>query len=116
MSVTSERTAKVLELVVFNLNDGVTQEQFAATLEPVSRWIAEQPGFISRELSYDAQSDRWVDVIWWESMEQAGAAAQLAMSSDHCAPMFAMLDMESAAMLHGELVHSFSRLAQAAAA
>lgn len=92
---------KVLELVVFTLNEGVSREQFLGTNDAVSSWISEQPGFISRELSYDADGDRWIDVIWWETMENAGVAAQLAMTSESCAPMFALIDMDSTLMLHG---------------
>jgi hypothetical protein len=94
--------SKVLELVVFELNDGVSREQFLGTNDAVSAWIAKQPGFISRELSHDAEGDRWIDLIWWESLEHAGAAAELAMSSESCTPMFALIDMESMLMLHGE--------------
>ncbi len=95
---------KVLELVVFKLNEGVSREQFLATNDAVSAWIRTQPGFISRELSYDAEGDRWIDVVWWESLEQAQAAAEEAMTSEDCAPMFALIDMESTLMVHGELV------------
>jgi hypothetical protein len=97
-----EARGKVLELVVYKLNDGVSREQFVATNGAVSAWIGEQPGFISRELAYDAEGDRWVDVIWWETMANAGAAAELSTSSESCAPMFALIDMESALILHGE--------------
>ena len=93
---------KVLELVVFKLNEGVSREQFLATNDAVSAWIGKQPGFISRELSYDAEGDRWIDVLWWESMDTARAAAELAMTSDSCTPMLGLIDMESTLMLHGE--------------
>ena len=92
---------KVLELVVFKLGDGVSRERFLRTVDEVSRWIARRPGFISRELVYDGDGDRWIDVVWWKSMAEAQAAAELAMSSDSCAPMFALIDMESTLMLHG---------------
>ncbi len=92
---------KVLELVVFKLGEGVTREQFLATNDGVSAWIREQPGFLSRDLVHDAGGDRWVDVVWWETMEQAHAAAELSMTSDSCRPMFAQIDMQSALMLHG---------------
>ena len=98
-----EAGGKVLELVVFKLNGGVSHEQFLATNDAVSAWISKQPGFVSRELSYDADGDRWIDVIWWETMQSAGAAAELALTSDSCAPMFALIDMESTLMLHGTL-------------
>ena len=97
---------KVLELVVFKLDDGVSREQFLRTNDGVSAWIAKQPGFISRELSYDAEGDRWVDVLWWESLAEAHAAAEKAMTSESCTPMFALIDMESTLMLHGETAGS----------
>ena len=96
-----EAPAKVLELVVFKLNEGVSRDEFLATNDAVSTWISRQPGFISRELSHDAEGDRWIDVIWWETLENAGAAAELAMTSESCAPMFAQIDMSSMLMLHG---------------
>jgi Antibiotic biosynthesis monooxygenase len=93
---------RVLELVVFKLDEGVSRERFLATNDAVSSWIREQPGFISHELSHDAEGDRWIEVAWWKTMEEAHAAAERAMSSESCAPMFGLIDMESALMLHGE--------------
>jgi hypothetical protein len=95
-----ERAGKVLELVVFKLKEGVTREQFVGTDEAVSRWIREQPGFVSHELLHDADGDRWIELAWWETMEEAHAAAEKAMISETCAPMFAMIDEESSEMLH----------------
>jgi hypothetical protein len=92
---------RVLELVVYQLHEGVSREQFLGTNDAVSGWIREQPGLISRELVYDAEGDRWVDVIWWETLEQAQAASERSITSESCAPMFALIDMESALMLHG---------------
>jgi antibiotic biosynthesis monooxygenase (ABM) superfamily enzyme len=91
---------KVLELVVYKLRGGVSREQFLGTNDAASRWIREQPGFISRELVYDADGDRWVDVIWWETLDQARAASERSMTSESCSPMFTLIDMESALMLH----------------
>jgi hypothetical protein len=93
---------KVLELVVFKLKDGVTSEQLLATNDAVSIWAQRQRGFISRELSHDVEGGRWIDIVWWQSIEAAQAAAEAAMSSASCAPMFALIDMESALMLHAE--------------
>ena len=93
---------KVLELVVFKLKEGVAREELLATVDPVSAWAAEQPGFVSRELVHDAEGDRWIDLVWWRTMADAKAAAELAMGSESCAPMFALIDMESTLMVHGE--------------
>lgn len=92
---------KVLELVVFKLHEGVTREQLLATDGAVSAWISKQPGFISHELLYEAEGDRWIEVAWWQTMEEAHTAAELSRTSESCAPMFALIDLESALMLHG---------------
>jgi antibiotic biosynthesis monooxygenase (ABM) superfamily enzyme len=92
---------RVLELVVYKLNEGVSREQFLGTNGAVSTWISKQPGFISRDLVYDSDGDRWVDVIWWETMEQAHAASEKSMTSESCLPMFAQIDEQSMLMLHG---------------
>jgi hypothetical protein len=94
---------KVLELVVFKLKDGTTRERFLGSVDAVSAWAQAQPGFLSRELSYDAEGDRWIEVVWWKTMDDAKAAAEVAMSSESCAPMFALIDEESTQMVHGEL-------------
>jgi hypothetical protein len=95
-------SGKVLELVVFKLREGVTREQLLGTTDAVSAWAAEQPGFISRELSHDAEGDRWIDIVWWRTLEDAHAAAERALTSETCAPMFALIDQESTLMIHGE--------------
>jgi hypothetical protein len=92
---------KVLELVVYRLNEGVSREQFLGANVAVSSWLREQHGFISRELVHDAEGDRWVDIVWWESMEQAHAAGESSRSSESCAPMFGLIDTDSTLMLHG---------------
>jgi hypothetical protein len=98
----TQQGQKALELVVFKLGEGVSREQFLGTVDAVSAWAGEQPGFISRELSYDAEGDRWIEVVWWKTMADAHAAAELAMTSDSCAPMFALIDEKSTLMAHGE--------------
>ena len=95
------RAGKVLELVIYKLSEGVSGEQFLGTNRAVSTWISTQPGFISRDLVHDSDGDRWVDVVWWETMAQAQAASEASMTSESCQPMFALIHMESALMLHG---------------
>jgi hypothetical protein len=92
---------KALELVVYKLNEGVSREQSLATNGAVSTWISKQPGFISRDLVHDAEGDRWVDVIWWETMEQARAVSEASMTSESGLPMFAEIDEQSMRMIHG---------------
>lgn len=97
-----EGPGQVLELVVFKLKEGVTRDQFLGTDEAVSNWIGEQPGFVSHELLYDRDGERWVELAWWRTMDEAHAAAARAVTSETCAPMFALIDEKSSLMLHAE--------------
>jgi hypothetical protein len=100
--VTEERQPdRVLELVVFTLKDGVTREQLLNTVDAASAWARSQPGFISRDLSHNAEQDKWIEVVYWASLPDAEAAAKASEGSEQCAPMFALIDMESALFLHG---------------
>ncbi len=102
MIVTEERQPdRMLELVVFTLKYGVTREQLLGTVDAVSAWARSQPGFISRDLSHNAEQDKWIEVVYWASLHDAEAAAKASEGSARCAPMFALIDMESALFLHG---------------
>jgi hypothetical protein len=92
---------RVLELVVFRLKSGVSREQLLGTVDAVSEWAKQQPGFISRELSYAEAQDKWIEVVWWKSLHDAEAAAEAAMSSESCTPMFALIDDQQMLFLHG---------------
>jgi hypothetical protein len=94
----------VVEIAIFKAKEGVTREQLLATVDAVSEWARSRPGFVSRDLTYSAEGDNWIDVIWWESLEAATTAAEASMTSESCAPMFAAIDLEGTQMLHAERV------------
>lgn len=94
----------VVELAIFKLKEGVSREQLLATVDAVSEWARAQPGFVSRDLTYSAEGDTWIDVVWWDSADAAHAAADAAMTSESCAPMFGLIDLEGTQMIHGERV------------
>ena len=92
----------VVEVVVFSLTEGAGAEQLLATNQAVEEWAKAQPGFVSKELFHVADQDRWIDIVRWSSLDAAHAAAEAAMASESCRPMFSLIDMESTVMLHGE--------------
>ena len=91
----------VLELVIFKIKPGVTRERLLETAEAVTRWARAQPGFVSRELSYAKEGDRWIEVVYWAGLGDAQAATKAAETSEQCAPMFALIEMESMDFMHG---------------
>ena len=91
--------SKVLELVLFELKPEVEEDVFLNHSLAVSSWAETQPGFLSRDLT-KAEDGRWVDVVWWRSMADAKQAAEAAMSSDACSPMFSAIAEKSVQMIH----------------
>ncbi len=98
--MTNATTQTVLELVVFELKEGVSRDQFLGTVDAVSEWARRQPGFVSRELSYAEELGKYVEVVYWDSMEHAQAADAASRSSEACSPMFSLIEEESALFAH----------------
>ncbi len=111
-SSAQQSTPAIIELVVFKLVEGATTAQLTDASSGVSEWVSAQPGFISRELFYSKESAQWVDLVRWESLEAATAASEDAMSSEQCAPMFGLIDMNETMMLHADPVIDLLRPAQ----
>lgn len=91
---------QVLEIVIYRLNDGVTDSAFLQAGETMEQNFArKQQGFISRIFGKSNESE-WVDVNTWQTMNDALKASEAAMKSPVCAPMFGMLDERSVKMHH----------------
>jgi hypothetical protein len=98
--VTTDQLQPVIECVVFSPTDGVDRDVFLAAAAGINGWARSQEGFVSREL-FEVGDGRWIDMVRWATMDDALAAAEIAMTSDVCAGFFGLIDMDSAVMLHG---------------
>lgn len=96
------KTTEVLDLVIFTLKGDATREQFLGTVDAVSQWARSQPGFVSRDLSYNADQGKWIEMVRWVSVSDADTAAQVEMTAEECLPMFALIDTESMLYLRGD--------------
>ena len=92
--------AAVFEIVVFKLREDATHEQLLEASGPVSDWVKQKPGFIERKLLRATEKNTYVEIVRWESLEQAHEAAGEAESSPQCAPMFALVDGADMTFLH----------------
>lgn len=97
----THNTGPVLELVIFKLSEDAERAAFLQASDGMSSWARKQPGFISRTLSHDPETDTYFDVVYWRSMQDAQAAIPEAERSDECAPAFSMIDRTSVQMYHG---------------
>lgn len=89
------------ELVIFQLNDGVTKEEALKAAETVNEFVKEQEGFISRSLAI-SEEGVWMDFVKWENLTDAKAASEKAMTSPKCTDFFSMIDESTTKFMHLE--------------
>ncbi len=88
-----------IELVRYQLKDGVSATELQATHEGINTFLKQQPGFIYRSNSQDAEGTLY-DIVYWQSMEQAQAAGEAFMNSSACAALMTITDESSVNMTH----------------
>lgn len=96
----------ILELVTFRIHDGVGERQFDEAVRSVGNFLAEQPGFLSRQvLTVDTDGSR-VDLVWWKDLADALAAAESIRTDPRAAAFMACLDPDSVRVSHARLTHA----------
>lgn len=94
----------IVECVTFNTLPEVTQEQLIATDAGVQEFVSEQPGFLYRSLTYNENSKKWMDIVYWQTQANAEAAFDLFAETASCQPMMALIAMESVEVQHWQCV------------
>lgn len=92
-------TNSVMELVQFKLIDGKTDADLKATHADIGEFLIEQPGFIYRSIS-NREDGTYVDVVYWESLDQAKIASDALMQDPRGQAMIALCNMESVSVEH----------------
>lgn len=93
-----------LEIVMYKTKEGVSDVDFNKTSDEMeTNFAKKQKGFIKRTFAKSENGD-WVDVVYWETMDDAIKASGAAMNSPACVPMFGMLDNASVKMFHFDIL------------
>lgn len=92
----------VYEIVSFRFSDKRPVAEQQQRLEAMGRWVKTQPGFLGRTAFYDAQQDRWVDLVTWADLASAHTAMERSQQEPSLASAMSALDTDSIAMGHYE--------------
>ena len=99
----------IVEISQFRLVPDTDEDQFlAAAEETQSGLLANQPGFIGRELLH-GDDGRWMDIVRFESLETAQAAFQTFAGHPSAQAFERMLDLGNVTMSHWSQVRSWER-------
>ncbi|MGB3454760.1 MAG: hypothetical protein WBG08_12940 [Litorimonas sp.] len=91
----------VIETVLFELEDGVSDADFRATLPASTAFIESCPGFLRRCLSASGDG-QWIDHIEWADMASAKAAAARIGQDETVHPFVSKISGPSVRMHHTE--------------
>jgi hypothetical protein len=106
MSMHTTTQRPILEMVVFKTVPGVADADLLRASDAVQAWLAEQPGYLHRELA-KGEDGRWVDLVHWTRMDHALAAAEQITQQSCAADFMQMLDGASIQMVHVQQVRSY---------
>ncbi len=96
-----------IEVVKFKLKEGITHAQGERKLLQLDECIKHFEGFIERNLSSNEDGE-WVDIVYWETLQQALAAAEQASKDPKALESFAVIDESTIVMQHYNLIHKFN--------
>jgi hypothetical protein len=91
----------VTELVLFKLKEGVDINTFLQASADVSDMLkTDLPGFIDRSLEHTQDESMWVDIVRWESMDQALEAMKIVESKQEFQPFVSLIETKDVQMFH----------------
>jgi len=88
-------TKNIIEVVTFQVKKGVPEAQILELSHAFGEALKREiDGFIKRTLTKHCTQDKWVELVWWESMEAAQAALETAPQTDEFKQYCAILEEE----------------------
>ncbi|HFQ4938087.1 TPA: hypothetical protein ACGUTZ_000512 [Vibrio vulnificus] len=91
---------QVIELVSYTSVEGATEQDIVTATEQSRRFIATLPGFLYRSLSHDSATNRWTDIVYWQTMDDAKNAGEQFMACPDCQPLMGLIEQPSLVMQH----------------
>lgn len=103
----SRRKTMVVELAQFKTKHGVSDaEVLTASQEAHDGFLAKQKGYVSREFLKSGDGE-WVDIVHWESIEDAQAAMNAFMGHPSTKEFGEVIDPSSIKMMHLKVVKKY---------
>jgi hypothetical protein len=90
---------QILEAVLFELNYGEDREAFLKNASITQTKVEQFAGYIKRHL-FENDKGQWLDLVWWESLDEAMKAGERIMQDEACVPFMQAIKSESMKMYH----------------
>lgn len=90
---------KAIELVIFKAKPGFSLDKVKTSLLSLNPILESYKGFISRKLAL-SKENQWMDLVYWESMEDATFAADDVMKNENAIKAFEVIDKQEMSFFH----------------
>lgn len=106
-TMNSNHNSLVIEMARARLSPGVDPQAFLQLSDDLLPTLQSLPGFIRREL-WQMEDGEWVDILYWESLEDALNAAEIFPTFQGAQSLMEVLDLSTLTMQHLKQVRSYS--------
>jgi antibiotic biosynthesis monooxygenase (ABM) superfamily enzyme len=72
-SNTNDSAANCVEFLLYRLKAGTRREQYEHVMDEISKTMKEFPALIRRDVSYNAETEQWFEVIYYRDRASADA-------------------------------------------
>ena len=96
--------SNVLEIVTFKLANGVNEADFVKTHDAFQAYLDSMPGLLYRSLAKQADSDTYVDVVYWASLADAERVQQAFATEPRCQALMTVIDADSVVMTLNHII------------
>ncbi|MGL4634384.1 MAG: hypothetical protein ACRCWF_00235 [Beijerinckiaceae bacterium] len=95
-------TEHVMEIVRFKAKAGASTQTVIIAATKLETWLRKQSGFVQRRLC-QSENGNWIDIVEWQDMSSAQAAAQAIMTTPDAAAFMGLIAMDSVDMTHAHI-------------
>ena len=96
------KETKIVEMVLFELNEGVSQAEGKKAMQALSSFVTKSPGFLGRKTSI-GEDGQFLDLVYWTDLASAKTASEKVMQDESMIPHFAVIKQESMIFKHFEV-------------
>ena len=97
----------VIELVLFNVNEGVSLEKAKIILNKLNEIVRKQKGFISRKTAI-AKEGQFLDLVYWTDLNAAEKASEILLKNEEAAKVFSIIKQDNLLFKHFEIFNNYN--------
>ncbi|MDX1642607.1 MAG: hypothetical protein R3220_12965 [Balneolaceae bacterium] len=97
------KNVNAIELVLFKPKPSVSEDEVKNSLTSLNSVLQSYDGFIARQLA-KGKEDQWMDLVFWESMQDASFAAEDVLKNEKAIKAFEVIDERQMNFFHSEPV------------